>query len=554
MLYIFIASAIIFYLAYRYYGNFLNRKFQINDSNTTPACTMNDGKDYLPTRSSVLFGHHFSSIAGAGPIVGPIIAGIAFGWLPALLWIVLGSIFIGGVHDYSSLVASIRHKARSIGELAKNYMSKPAYKLFLLFIWLALVYILVVFVDLTATSYVESPAVASSSGMFILLALILGVLLKFTNLSLNKTSLIFVPLVFLCIFLGRMLPLDLSGMFSNLQMIWVILLLVYCFLASTSPVWLLLQPRDYLSSFLLLGSLLVAFIGLLLGGLEMSYPAFTSWSDIERGTLFPILFITIACGACSGFHSIVSSGTTSKQLARETDARRVGYGAMLVEGLLAVIALFTVVMLSQGSSLLNENPLMVFGNGIGRFIEALGLPYDLGRTFGILAVSTFLLTTLDTASRLGRYIFEELFSFTFKGSKYISTAITLLFPFLSVFITLHDVVGNPIPAWKAVWPIFGVTNQLMAGFALLVIYIWMRNKGKNYMFLLLPMFFMLIMTVWALGQLIYQSGFTLLGYIAIFLLALTIWLIVESIKSIKNLADKVKNDKEKEKVTAYAEN
>ena len=534
MLTIFLVTALVFILAYRFYGKFLDKKFDISNEKITPAHTCRDGVDCEPCQPGVLFGHHFSSIAGAGPIVGPIIAGIAFGWVPALLWIVAGSIFIGGVHDYASLVASIRHKGRSIAELAKGYMSKFAFKLFLIFIWLALVYILVVFIDLTATSYVDSPEAASSSVMFIILAVMLGMILKKTSIPLKRASLIFIPLVFAGVYLGFLFPLTLPITTLQGQTLWMIILIVYCLVASLSPVWVLLQPRDYLSSFLLLGSITGAFIGLLLGGHEINYPYFTSWSDIDKGTLFPILFITVACGACSGFHSIVASGTTSKQLNKETDARKVGYGAMLVEGLVAIIALFTVVMLDSGSSLLSENPLNIYGNGIGKFLEALGLPYAAGKTFGILAVSTFLLTTLDTASRLGRYIFEEFIGASFKGSTYVATIASLLIPFVSIFITLYDSDGATIPVWRAIWPIFGVTNQLMAAFALLVIYIWMKNKGNNYIFLLIPMFFMMSMTVWALIQLVYQSGLTLVGIVSLFLLLLTILLLFESFKSFRS--------------------
>ena len=536
MLTIFLVAIAVFIIAYRIYGRFLDKTFDVSDKNATPSHCDYDGVDRVPTKTPVLLGHHFSSIAGAGPVVGPIIAGIAFGWLPALLWIVLGSIFIGGVHDYSSLMASIRHKANSIAEIARQHMSPLSYKMFLIFIWLALVYILIVFVDLTTAGFVGNPEVASSSTFFILLALAFGITINRMGISLVKASFVFVPLVFFGIYLGHQIPLTENILPAFVQgeaaKTWNIILLIYCLVASISPVWVLLQPRDYLSSFLLYGSLIAAFIGILFGGFNLEYPAFTDWSHIDKGTLFPILFITIACGACSGFHSIVSSGTTSKQLDKESDARKIGYGAMLIEGLVAVIALFTVAMMASNADILRENPLAVYGNGIGNFLAILGLPYEMGSSFGILAVSTFLLTTLDTSTRLGRYIFEEFFNMKGKNTRYLSTVATLTLPVLFTFITLHDAVGNPIPAWKAVWPIFGATNQLLAGLALLVVFVWLKKKSKSYWFVVLPMLFMLIMTIWALIQLIIQQGWSTLGVISGFLLILATIMIVEAIRSI----------------------
>jgi carbon starvation protein len=538
MILVFITATVAFLLAYRLYGRFLDRTFNVNGKNPTPSHTEYDGVDRVPTKKAVLLGHHFSSIAGAGPVVGPIIAGIAFGWLPALLWIVLGSIFVGGVHDYTSLMASIRHKARSIAEIVKVHMSPLAYKLFLVFIWLALVYILIVFIDLTTAGFSSSPEVASSSVMFILLAIAFGLTINKLGISLFKASLVFVPLVFLAIYAGHLLPLDgsmvpafISG---DLAKTWNILLIVYCLIASISPVWVLLQPRDYLSSFLLYASLLGAFIGIMFGNFDLSYPIFKSWSSIDKGTLFPILFITIACGACSGFHSIVSSGTTSKQLDKETDARPIGYGAMLIEGLVAVIALFTVAMLTTNSNLLTDNPLTIYGNGMGNFLAILGLPFELGQSFGILAVSTFLLTTLDTSTRLGRYIFEEFFNWKGKTARYFATAATLTMPLIFTFITLYDPIGNPLPVWQAIWPVFGATNQLLAGLALLVVFVWLRKQGKPFVFVMIPMIFMLSMTLWALVQLVYQVGWTMVGIISAILLLLAIILIVEALRTILN--------------------
>ncbi len=531
---IFISVIALFLLAYRLYGRFLDKTFEIDDKKITPSHTEYDGIDRVPTKTPVLLGHHFSSIAGAGPIVGPIIAGAAFGWVPAILWIVIGSIFVGGIHDYTALVASIRHRAKSIAEIANEYMTPLSFKLFLAFIWLTMIYILIVFVDLTSTTFVTNPEVGTSSTLFIFLALAFGMFSYKMKLPLFWTSLIFVPLLFGGIFFGHQFPMDdhiLPAFFNeNPGKWWNVILILYAFFAAILPVWLLLQPRDYLSSFLLYTCILGALIGILFGTSTIEYPAFTVWKDIDRGTLFPILFITIACGACSGFHSIVASGTTSKQLNVETDARKIGYGAMLIEGLVAVIALFGVVMLTKNDALLGGDPLAIFGNGMGNFLSTIGLPAQVGQSFGILAVSTFLLTTLDTSTRLGRYIFEEFFDLKGQNVRYLSTAITLTAPLIFSFIPIYDAQGNIVPAWRAVWPVFGATNQLLAGLALLVVFVWLKRLGKKTLFVALPMVFMLIMTLWALVQLIYQSGFTAIGIIAMFLLVLALILVFEAVR------------------------
>jgi len=529
---IFISAIVLFALAYRYYGRFLEKTFEIDDNRKTPSHTEYDGVDRVPTKTPILLGHHFSSIAGAGPIVGPIIAGAAFGWLPALLWVIIGSIFVGGIHDYTSLVASIRHKAKSVAEIANEYMTPLSYKLFLAFIWLTMIYILIVFVDLTSSTFVNNPEVGTSSSLFIFMALAFGILSTKLKMPLIWNSVIFIPLIFLSIYFGHLAPLETTSLPAFIankpEQMWNVVLIVYAFCAAILPVWLLLQPRDYLSSFLLYACILGAFIGILFGGLNIQYPAFTVWKDIDRGTLFPILFITIACGACSGFHSVVASGTTSKQLNRETDARRVGYGAMLIEGIVAVIALFSVAMLVKGDPITKQAPLAIFGAGMGNFLTTIGLPFELGRSFGILAVSTFLLTTLDTGTRLARYIFEEFFNFKGKNVRFFSTAITLIVPLIFTFVPIYDELGNPIPAWKAIWPVFGATNQLLAGLALLVVFVWLKKLGKPTLFVSIPMVFMLGMTLWALVQLIYQSGFNVIGVISAFLLALAIVLVFEA--------------------------
>jgi carbon starvation protein len=532
---ILIVGATAFLLAYVFYGRFLSKKYGLDDSRVTPSHSDYDGIDRVPAHKAILLGHHFSSIAGAAPIIGPIIVAGAFGWLPVLLWVLIGSIFIGGVHDFSALVASIRHRARSIAEIAKEYMSPLAYNLLLAFIWLALVYVLTVYTDLTATTFVENGGVATSSLLFIALAIGFGAFIYRLKVPVLWSSLIFVPLVFVAVWLGQIIPIRseivpavISG---SPQKTWALVLIVYCFVASTMPVWILLQPRDYLSSFLLYASVIGGFVGILLGGFSIQFPALTGWSDPQLGWIFPMLFINVACGACSGFHSLVASGTTSKQINKESDAKLIGYGSMLVEGLVAVIALSTVVMLAKGDALTGKPPLVIYGIGMSKFLSAFGVPEKLGSSFALLALSTFILTTLDTATRLGRYAFEEFFRLKGTHWRYVSTLATLVLPTIFVLITLKDAQGNPVPAWKAIWPIFGATNQLLAGLVLLVVAVWLRKTRRKTGFVLGPMVFMNVMTVTALIFLLRQYKVSVVGIIAAVLLALAVILVFEAVRT-----------------------
>jgi carbon starvation protein len=539
LIFILLLALGLFALAYGFYGRFLSKRFDIDDNRSTPSHTTYDGVDRVPAQRMVLLGHHFSSIAGAGPIIGPVIASVAFGWLPVLLWIILGSIFIGGVHDFASLIASIRHRARSIAEIAREYMSTTAYKLFLAFIWLTLVYVLTVFADLTSATFVQNGGVATSSIIYIMLAIGFGLSIYRLKLPILWSSFIFVPLIFAGIWIGQLIPFDASILTEyvnvNPAKIWSIILIAYCFIASVTPVWILLQPRDYLSSYLLYASVIAGLVGILFGGFSLHFPAFNAYYVPAVGSVFPILFITVACGACSGFHSIVASGTSSKQLNKETDARMVGYGAMLIEGLVAVIALSTVAIMIKGDVQAIKEPLQIYGLGMGKFLSVLGLPHNIGVSFGLLALSTFILTTLDTATRLGRYIFEEFFNIKEPRVRYFTTLATLTLPTIFVLLQLKDANGNLIPAWKAIWPVFGATNQLLAGLALLVIVVWMKKQGKKTVFVFIPMVFMVVMTVWALTLLVSEFKFNTIGIIAAALLILAVLLIREAITIILKL-------------------
>jgi carbon starvation protein len=407
----------------------------------------------------------------------------------------------------------------------------------MLFMWLALVYVLTVFTDLTATTFVQDGGVATSSWLFLALALGFGLSVYRFKVPVVVASLIFVPLVFLGIWLGQHYPIapawvaDTFG--GNAGRAWSIVLLIYCLIASVTPVWILLQPRDYLSSFLLYASVLAGLVGILLGGFSIEFPAFITWNAAGVGPIFPILFITVACGACSGFHSLVASGTSSKQIDKESDARTVGYGAMLVEGLVAVIALATVMMALRSDELARSQPMVVYANGLSRFAEVIGIPAKVGYAFGLLAVSTFILTTLDTATRLGRYIFEEFFRMRGGWARYAATLATLALPLVFALVELHDAQGQPLPVWKAIWPVFGATNQLLAGLTLLVLTVWVRKLGKPVGFLIVPLLFMTVATLYALVLLVGQYGLSLIGGIAVVLLLLAVLLIIESARTLK---------------------
>jgi carbon starvation protein len=532
-----VIAVVLLAAGYLVYGRRLERLLGVEPSRPTPAHTMTDNLDYVPTKPAVLFGHHFSSIAGAGPIVGPVIATAAFGWLPAIVWVVLGSILIGGVQDFSSLVASIRHRARSVADIARQNISPLAHRLFLVFVWFALVYVIVVFVDLTSETFVQDPGVASSSAMYIALAVVFGLLIYRAGLRVGPASFVFVPLVFIGIWLGQKLPLVLP--LADGGQGWDILLLGYCLLASVLPVWLLLQPRDYLSSFLLYACLAGAAVGVLAGGGALPpgvepVPALITLHDPSLGWLFPAMFVVIACGACSGFHAIVASGTTAKQLDNEGQARPVAYGGMLLEGVLATIAIGTVLLLGL-AGVKGQAPTFVFAKGIGHLLGAVGISPSLGAHFGALAVSTFLLTTLDTCTRLARYVLEEMLGLP-RGKVAISiaaTLATLALPLALTQMTLHLPDGTPAPAWRVIWPVFGATNQLLGALAMLVVTAWLRNQGRRHAFVAVPMLFMFGVTLVALAQLVWRyTPATFVGFIAALLFVLAWVLLAEAFRRV----------------------
>jgi carbon starvation protein len=525
---ILLSSCLLCWIAYRFYGNFLSVRCNLNDESKTPAVEQEDGVDYSPTRASVLFGHHFSSIAGAGPIVGPILAAMYFGWGPTWIWILIGAILVGGVHDFGSTLMSVRNGGRSIADTMRGLVGEGAGKLFMLFVILALVYVIIVFLDLTANTFAKQPAVATASGWFIVVAIVFGVLMRSARFSLGKLALIFFPLTFAGLAVGHYFPMVEMG-----KDFWIYGTLGYCFVAAVLPVGLLLQPRDFLSAGFLYAILGLGVVGMLIANEPIQMPAFTGWESEKLGMLVPFLFITVACGACSGFHSIVSSGTTSKQIRKESDIRRISYGGMLVEGVLAVFAMGCVAVLTLSERETGGTPVGIFAAGAAKFFGAVGIPISLGAEFAMLAISTFLLTTLDTCTRLTRFLIEELFSWRSEGSRYVGTFLALLLPALLVFQEFPGVDGTLQPAWKAIWPLFGATNQLLAALALLTFVVFLKASKVGYGFALLPAVVMIVMPMTALGLMVQKFGIgTLLGGTAAGMFVMGFFLMITSWRSL----------------------
>jgi carbon starvation protein len=490
---LFLIAAVVFLMAFKIYGAYQRKVYELDDNRETPSKCMFDGMDYCPAHPAVLLGHHFSSIAGAGPIVGPIAAAAMFGWLPAYIWVLVGSVFFGGVHDMGAVVASIRHRGLSIGEVVAQWIGKKGKRLFLCFTWLALTLVIAVFLELAAQTFAADPAVAFSGILYIFLAMVFGVAIYRYGISLKVATLIMVPIILGAVFFGSYNPWVQSTFKLGIDT-WRWILVVYIFGASVLPVWLLLQPRDYLASYLLYFSLFIGGVGMLFGSrFEIKLPAFKGFTNAGGEFLWPLLFVTVACGAISGFHALVGSGTTSKQLRKETDAVAIGYGSMLVEGIVAVIAIGTI-MIAGG--MLKGGPTVVYGAGLGKFSALLGIDPKVGTSLGLLALNSFILTSLDTATRLARYQLQEFFDM--KLDRYSATAIGVAVAIGLIFWK----TGNK-PAWALIWPVFGASNQLVAALSLMTIGVWvMRGLKKSATFVMVPMAFMLVTTVAALFLLI----------------------------------------------------
>jgi carbon starvation protein len=574
LLLIVVLSAVVLTVAYWTYGPLLAKLFQLNPKAKTPAYELRDDVDYVPLEPNALLSQHFSAIAAAGPIVGPILAGAMFGWLPALIWILVGAILIGGVHDMSALAASIRHKARSIAEVTREHMSQRSFVLFLTFVWLALVYIIVAFTDITASSFVDTvelengqevsgAGIASSSLMYLLLPIVMGLVLKSGRMSLGVATIVFLPLVGLAIWAGQKIPFDVAAMVQSFRptlspaeangvahKIWDIALLAYCVIASVAPMWILLQPRGHLGGYFLYLALLGGALGLVIQGIQgirtgvdpVQFPAFLGWTSAKGETLFPMLFITIACGACSGFHSLIASGTTSKQLRYETDAKLIGYGAMLLEGMVAVVSLCCVMVLARDHVLMtNPKPNLIYARGIGSFLNTFGIPPAFAVSFALMAFTTFVYDTLDVCTRLGRYIIQELTGWQDAKGKWLGTLLTAGVPAIFVTQKVTGASGQVEPAWRLFWSLFGASNQLLAALTLLTVTVWLwRTRGQWWVWIVtgIPTVWMYVMSTWALGTITYkklmvgyEKGFTFdpVPWVGLVLIALAILMLIEAI-------------------------
>ncbi len=579
MLTIVISSAVILIAAYFTYGRLLTRLFQLNDSAETPAVTQRDDVDYSPCDTAPLLSQHFSAIAAAGPIVGPILAGVHFGWMPALIWILLGSILIGGVHDFGALVASIRHRACSMAEVVRAHISRRAYLLFLGFVWLALVYIVVAFTDITAQMFVGaidlktgdtfksmvtareavpdsstlvlSGGIATSSLLYLILPMIMGLVVRAGWMSMNRATLIFLPLVGVAILVGQYIPLNVDDIVRSLQpslspedataqavRCWDVFLLLYCAIASVVPMWLLLQPRGQLGGWFLYVALGAGAFGIIFGDNTIAQPAFKGWTAANGQSIVPFLFITIACGACSGFHSLIASGTTSKQLRREGDARVIGYGAMLLEAMVAIVSLCCVMILPAASGLLKTpNPNFIYANGIGAFVQSIGLSKSIGVAFALMAFNTFVYDTLDVCTRLGRFIIQELTGLKSASGRWIGTILTAGVPIFFVNRKMTDATGAVKPVWSVFWNLFGASNQLLAALTLLGITVWLwRTRRAVWVFFVtgIPATLMYVMSSWALYAIVqerFQKGMNgdPVAWIAVVLLVLAALMLIEGI-------------------------
>lgn len=562
-----IISIAILVVGYIFYGGWLSKKWGVDPNKVTPAHTMEDGVDYVPAKAPVLMGHHFSSIAGAGPINGPIQAAV-FGWVPVALWVLIGGIFFGGVHDFGALFASVRNKGKSIGTVIEDSIGLKAKRLFLIFAYLTLLLVVAAFASIVANTFkatfLENGAVdiaASSANastamisiFFIVLAIFFGFFVYRRNAPLGVSTIIGVALIAVAMVVGlKWHPLYLS------YETWMIICGIYILVASVTPVWILLQPRDYLSSFLLYGMMILAVVGII--GCHPSIdtmPAFTGFKDTlaptgsSIGYLFPALFVTIACGAISGFHSLVGSGTTAKQLNREQDAQPIAYGGMLIESALAIISLCAVAYIwkdyADGTTVV---PTAVFAGGLSAMLGELFGAGAQSVTYSllILAVSAFCLTSLDTATRLARYLFQEFWMKPGESIKDMTGARKVLTnPYVATAITVVIGIALGMTGYAKIWALFGAANQLLAALGLLAVAAWLGKIGRNNKMFLFPMAFMLIVTLTSLVFTIITqvnlitSGADVTwgivrGVIAVLLIILAIDLVVEGVKTLSKQA------------------
>ncbi len=547
--------------AYLIYGRYLANKWGIDPNAKTPAYELEDGVDYVPADTNVVFGHQFASIAGAGPINGPIQAAI-FGWVPVLLWILIGGVFFGAVQDFSAMYASVKNKGRTIGFIIEEYIGKLGKKLFLAFCWLFCILVVAAFADVVAgtfNGFVADPvtqetvkssangAVATTSMIFIVEAVVLGCILKYGKLNKWINTAIAVVMLIGAVAIGLHFPIFLS------REAWHLIIFAYIVIACVVPVWALLQPRDYLNSYLLIFMIVAAVIGVFVSNPSCNLAAFNGFV-VDGQYLFPILFVTIACGAVSGFHSLVSSGTASKQIKNEKNMLPVSFGAMLMESMLAVLALIAVASFASGEAAAQgyTTQPQIFAGAIANFLEVTGLPHDLVFTLINLAVSAFALTSLDSVARIGRLSFQEFFVdsdtdtehmnpvLKFITNKYFATIITLVLAYLLAKV-----------GYAEIWPLFGSANQLLSALALIACAVFLKKTNRQGAMLWIPMFFMLAVTFTALGMTIYKLskafmttgldlGNTLQLVFAVLLLILGV---IVAISGIRKLTEKPAEEK-----------
>jgi len=564
-----ILSFVGFIVAYNTYGRFLARRiFGLDPNALMPSEEMKDGVDFVPTRRAIVFGHHFTSIAGTGPIVGPAIA-VFWGWLPALLWVVFGSIFIGAVHDLGSLVVSLRSRGQTIGDVAGRMISPRARVLFLLILFFALTVVLAIFGLVIAVIFSIYPQSVLSVWIAMPLAIALGFWLYKFNGALLVPSLLCLGAVYLAVYAGVRweLPVPFSnfplfagtevGFFAGLKssvVIWTLILLVYCFFASVLPVWVLLQPRDYINSHQLLVALFLLVTGLIVARPDLVAPAYHG-AVTGAPPIIPFLFITIACGAISGFHCVVASGTSSKQIAKETDAQYVGYGAMLLEGALAVLVILACTAglgmgTMKGGTALTGLPAwnqyysgnwqdMKLAQSVGAFVDgganmigALGIPLDIAVGIIAVMVACFAATTLDTATRLQRYVLQELggaLRIAPLKNKYAATGFAVVSAGAMAMISGPNGPGS---GGLILWPLFGAINQLLAGLAFLVIAFYLIRHNRPIFFLVIPLGLMIVLPAWAMIHQIvgfYRDGNMLLVGLGVLVEILQVWMILEGI-------------------------
>ncbi|MDO5564752.1 MAG: carbon starvation protein A [Eubacteriales bacterium] len=494
---------------YFLYGGWLCKKWGINPKAKTPAFTKEDGQDYVPSSKFTVFSHQFSSIAGAGPVTGPILAS-AFGWVPVFLWLLVGGLFFGAVQDFTSLYASVKNEGKSMGMLIEKYIGRTGRKLFMLFCWLFTLLVIAAFTDMVAGTFMaydvttnaqldsayNNSSAASISLLFIVVAMVFGLITKKVG-KMNEVvkGLVSVALLVLMFVVGMKFPLYAT------KTTWIYIVMAYLFIASVLPMWLLMQPRDYLTTYMLLGMIAGAFLGLVTNAPMMKLNAFNGFTVQGSGAMFPTLFITIACGAVSGFHSLVSSGTSSKTISNEKDVRFVGYGAMCVEVLLAIIALLVVGAVAKNGVKPSGTPFSIFSNGVAGFLNNLGVPLSVATVFMTMCVSALALTSLDSVARIGRMSFQELFyQDTIDKSKmgvvrrvltnkYFSTVVTLFFGYLLC-----------LGGYNNVWALFGSANQLLAALVLIALAVFLKTTNRTGVTLYVPMIFMLVVTFTALVQ------------------------------------------------------